>query len=79
LDEAVLDTYGDSASGQVNSSGAGFSDAHDEAERQASEVNNGGPRAQVAYLVDSWGAEDLDKHLTGLGRDAGAGGPDSHF
>ncbi len=69
LDEAVIDTHSDTASGQVNSSGAEFSEAHDEAERQASEVNNAGPRAQVAYLIDSWGAEDLDKHLTGLGRE----------
>ncbi len=69
LDEAVIDTHSQAAAGQVNGAGAEFSDAHDEAERQASEVNNGGPRAQVAYLVDSWGAEDLDKHLTGLGRD----------
>jgi len=79
LDEAVIDTHSRTASGQVNSSGAEFSDAHDEAERQASEVNNGGPRAQVAYLIDSWGAEDLDKHLTGLGREAGAGGTADHL
>jgi len=78
LDEAVIDTHSRVASGQVNSSGADYDDAHDEAESQASEVNNGGLRAQVAYLVDSWGAEDLDKHLTGLGRDAGAGGPADH-
>ena len=47
LDEAVLDTYGGTASGQVNSSGAEFSDAHDEAERQASEVNNGAAILEV--------------------------------
>jgi len=70
LDEAVIDTHSRTASGQVNSADAEFSDAHDEAERKASEVNNAGPRAQVAYLIDSWGAEDLDKHLTELGRDA---------
>ncbi len=69
LDEAVLDTHSRTASGQVNNAEAEFSDAHDDAERKASEVNNGGPRAQVAYLIDSWGAEELDKHLTELGRE----------
>jgi len=78
LDEAVIDTHSRTASGQVNSSNTEFSDAHDEAERKASEVNNGGPRAQVEYLVDSWGAEEVSRHLTQLGRDAGAGGPADH-
>jgi hypothetical protein len=63
LDELVIDTLSEEASKAVNA-GAGFEASHGEAEAIASEINNGGPRRQVAALLAlGWKIDDVAGRL----------------
>ena len=56
LDEAVHDSVDGIASSAYNSgAGEDIDEVHDTASHYASEINNGGLPAQVAYLVEAYG------------------------
>ena len=67
LDEDVHDLHSEAAS-QAANDGADHAEAHDEASRAASSVNNDGPPAQIAYLVQELGASGTADRLRDLAR-----------
>lgn len=58
LDEIVHDLADRAASRRVNSDGADFDQAHDEASVLASTVNNSGLEGQITWIVAQVGADE---------------------
>lgn len=67
LDELVLDVLHEGASEAVNLSGgdfvAAFEQMHGDADEAAAEINNGGLRAQLSFLVRAWGLPATQQQL----------------